>query len=219
MSMRCLASYGLPFGLSTFAVYCRIGSMNTYRRFATTILIMLCLLVPLLSSCGKGGTSSEASEGPGLTSSPPADEQAIGIDMTKAADANPILVTDFDLDELLSAGLPVVLNFGDGSDGALSTLEALAIIHRDLGEHVLIRSVDLAAKPDAREGYPVQVMPTQFFYAADGTPIPLNVNAGVIMSGLYLEGSMEPVFTIHEGPLTLQELIDVLSHMGAVSLL
>ena len=200
-------------------VYGRIGSMNTYRRFATTILIMLCLLTPLLSACRKGGTSSEASEGPGLTSSTPADEQAIGIDMTKAADATPILVTDFDLDELLSVGLPVVLNFGDGSDGALSTLDALAIIHRDLGEYVLIRSVDLEAKPDAREGYPVQVMPTQFFYAADGTPIPLNVNAGVIMSGLYLEGSMEPVFTIHEGPLTLQELIDVLSHMGAVSLL
>ena len=169
------------------------------------ILLLLCLLVAVTAACGDRGKASSS-----------ASEKAIVIDASKPADVSPILVTDFDLEDVLTSGLPVILNFGSDDAGSADTLAALAILHRDIGHLVLIRSVDLAAKPEAREGYPVQVIPTQFFFSADGAPIPLNLEISVLMSGLYLSDTGEPVFTIHEGPLSLTEFAEVLTHMGVV---
>ena len=126
----------------------------------------------------------------------------------------PILITEVNLDDLFAPGLPVILNFGDSSPESAATLAALERINATYGDKVLIRSADLSQNPDAREGFPVQIVPSQFFYAAGGEPIPLLVNIGIPVSSFLAVDTEEPVFTAHEGPLTEEELLVILENMS-----
>ena len=175
-------------------------------------LIAISLLLVLTPSCGPSGGASPPKEGGAQ------EKGAMGVNPHLAADADPILITEFQLDDLLSGGLPVILNFGDGGAASMDTLASLAILHRDIGELVLIRSVDLAKNPAAKEGFPVQIMPTQFFYASDGRPIQLPLDIGVTLSSFNDTDTFETVFTAHEGPLSFDELLKVLVYMDVVAL-
>ena len=175
-----------------------------------TLLVVLSIIVLMVVGCGSGsGTSSDDdpdANGDSTVDAPP--------------DAGPtfIIGTEVDLDNLFSRGLPVILNFGDDSPASMDTLAALEAIHAELGEHILIYSVDLAREPTARQGFPVQVIPSQFFYLDDGTPIPLPVNIEIIMSTFLSTETEEPVFTIHEGPLHAEGFLVILENMGVVSI-
>jgi len=162
------------------------------------LFLLICVAAAGLSGCGSSGAK------PGNTDSPP--------------DPEPILITELDLDYLLSQGLPVILNFGDDSPESLEVLAALERLQKDIGQNVLIRSVDLTQNPAAREGFPIQVMPSQFFYQADGKPIPLPMTLDIIMSSFMDIDTMEPLFTVHEGPLTWEEFLTVLNYVGIIHL-
>jgi hypothetical protein len=112
-----------------------------------------------------------------------------------------IVITEADLDDLLSRRLPLILNFGDDSEESLATLANLEKLNQEYHDKILIRSVDLAQNPGAREGFPAPDLPTQFFYTAEGKPIPLPLIYGPFMSSFVPVDSEEAVFTAHEGPL------------------
>ena len=188
--------------------------MQTHRQyFRHALLLFLSCMFVFATAIGMSGCGSPTDPGDTTDSGDTADATPSNI-----ADPADIVITAVDLDELLSTGLPVVLNFGDDSQDAQDMLDVFTSLYGDLHEHVLIRSVDLAQNPQAREGFPVQVMPTQFFYQADGTPIPLPMSIGVICSVFMSIETEEPLFTAHEGPLSFEELVRMLEFMGVVSL-
>ncbi|MDR0468372.1 MAG: hypothetical protein LBH09_00170, partial [Peptococcaceae bacterium] len=82
---------------------------------------------------------------------------------------------------------------------SLETLTNLAKLDTESSDKILIRSVDLAQNPEAREGFPAPDLPTQFFYTAEGKPIPLPLDYGPFMSSYVSVDTDEAVFTVHEG--------------------
>ncbi|MCL1848185.1 MAG: hypothetical protein FWF83_00710 [Clostridiales bacterium] len=174
-----------------------------------TILVAAILVIP---GCSKADNSSSNSSG-NLPNDSPSSASA-----QDAGQALPFIVTEFNIKEILSCGLPVILNFGDNSQDSQETLSALRELYDILHDYVRIVSVDLAEKPDAKEGYPVQVIPSQFFYGDSGKPIPLPIGIGVLMSAFTSLETEEPMFTIHEGPMTLNEFLVILDHIGVIEL-
>ena len=175
-------------------------------------ILILCAIALLASGCGSSGD---------IPVNQPVEPDPITqpvIDPYSEADSSLFTVSEFDLDELLSHGLPVILNFGDDSQASQETQAALAVVHRDLGHLVHVCSVDLVQNPKAREDYPVQVFPTQFFFYEDGTPIPLPMSIGVIMSSFVSIDTEEPIFTTHEGAMSLDEFLIVLQFMNVITL-
>ena len=176
--------------------------MILQRCAKLTLFAFLSISMILLSGCGSQGSTGN---------------NAGAKDVSKP-DLAEILVKECDLDELLSSGLPVILNFGDDSRESKETVDVLMTLYEEIKEHVIIRSIDLAQNPSGKAGFPIQIIPTQFFYDASGAPIPLPVNIGVILSAFMSVETEEPVFTAHEGPLTLEEFINILAVMGIVSI-
>ena len=182
-----------------------------YLTFSIIILIMVSIAFIFLSGCGSSGGTPDSTPAPANNPPEPSDPS----DLTEPA---PIKVTDFILEDLLSRGMPLILNFGDDSPESLDTLAALTYINQELGQYVLICSVDLAANPQGKEGYPVQVVPSQFFYTEEGKPISLPMDIDILMSSFVSVDTEEPVFTVHEGPLTVEEFLTVLDFMGVITL-
>ena len=181
--------------------------------------VLACLLI-LSAAVGCARAANPAGGPTEDTPGAPAADTSVGAGTgsgSPEAEAS-ILVTEVDLDALLSQGLPVILNFGDDSRESLDTLAALESLQEELSAYVLIRSVDLAQNPDGGEGFPVPTLPTQFFYTADGQPIALAVNIGVLISVYLSVDTEEPVFAAHEGPLSVEDFLRVLQFMGVVTL-
>ena len=169
------------------------------------VSLLLCAAVLVLAGCGtQRNTTTEGD--------PPADLVA-----DTWLDMDDVMLASVDLDGLLADGLPLILYFGDDSQASIDTLDMLLSLHEELRPDALLRVVDLSLYPDAKEGFPVQTIPTQFFYDADGKPIPLPINIGVILSSFISVDTEEPIFTAHEGPLTRDEYTNILRIMGLVS--
>jgi thioredoxin 1 len=180
---------------------------------SAVLIIMLSFATLLSSGCGASGdnppiadSSAGSTGGPDIVSGPPTGQ---------SAEPEPVVITAVDLDHLLSQGLPLILNFGDDSQGSRDTLAALEKIYGDYHRHILIRSVDVARHPEAREGFPnLGLSTSQFFYTADGEPIALPMDIGILMSMFLCIDTEEALFTMHEGPLSENELMIILAYMG-----
>ena len=72
--------------------------------------------------------------------------------------------------------------------------------------------------PQAAENVPVQLIPTQFFFGADGSPfVPSEELQSKIPFIMYVDGEEEDashIFTAHQGGLTEAEMREILSEMG-----
>ena len=177
--------------------------------FLQTLCVITCILTGCSQSNGQSGNQ------PGV----PADKEQSVPSADSVATRLQFTVSAFDLDELISCGLPLILNFGDDGKDSLDTMAALEKLQEEVGHVVRICSVDLVENPQGKEGFPVQVLPTQFFYTAEGLPIPLPVNISVIMSTFMSVDTEEPVFTAHEGPLSYEGFLIILDSMGVITIM
>lgn len=76
-----------------------------------------------------------------------------------------------DLDTLIAYGLPLIIDFG--SDSCIPCKEmapVLQTINAEMQGKAIVKFVDVWKNSDAAKDFPVQVIPTQVFIAADGTP-------------------------------------------------
>jgi thioredoxin 1 len=172
----------------------------------TVAAIAVVLAVSLSVACCGSDAVSAPAPGSDAASAPTSGREAASAptsasDTASASTLEPIVITEVDLDKLLSSGLPLILNFGDASLESMETLANLEKLSDEYPGAILVRSVDLAANPRAREGFPAPILPTQFFYTAEGKPIPLPLAYGPFMSSFVPVDSEEAVFTAHEGPL------------------
>ncbi len=78
---------------------------------------------------------------------------------------------EFDLEKILSYGLPVIVDFG--ADSCIPCKEmapVLAALNQELRGKAIVKFVDVWKNTTASQEVPLQVIPTQFFFNADGTP-------------------------------------------------
>ena len=124
----------------------------------------------------------------------------------------------FDLDTILAHGLPVIVDFGaDSCEPCKDMAPILVELNQELRGKAVIKLVDVWKDSEAAANLPLQVIPTQFFFLADGSPyVPADEEAaaknGFILYELSATG--EHVYTVHQGGLDKAELLAILAEMG-----
>lgn len=121
-----------------------------------------------------------------------------------------------DLNALLTYGLPIIIDFG--SDSCIPCKEMAPVLksaNADYQGKAIIKFVDVWKYTDAANGFPVQVIPTQILFSADGTPYVPSEDLGIEFIFYSVKDTQEHVFTAHQGGLTDEQMRTILADMGA----
>lgn len=122
-----------------------------------------------------------------------------------------------DYEALAAYGLPVIVDYG--SDSCIPCKQMAPVLEKmneEMQGKAFIKFVDVWKYPDAAENVPIQVIPTQVLFNADGTPfVPSDELAQKIQFDMYSSRDTgEHVFTVHQGGLTEEEMRLILNEMG-----
>ena len=121
-----------------------------------------------------------------------------------------------DLATLLAYQLPIIIDFG--SDSCIPCQEMAPVLqsaNEDYQGRAIIKFVDVWKYTDAANNFPVQVIPTQVFINADGTPYVPSDGLGIEFGFYSTKDTQEHVFTVHQGGLTAEQMSKILADMGA----
>jgi thioredoxin 1 len=127
------------------------------------------------------------------------------------------LETDaIDLAALFTYKLPIIIDFG--SDSCIPCQEMAPVLksaNEDYRGKAIIKFVDVWKHTDAASNFPVQVIPTQVFFNANGTPYVPSNDLGIEFGFYSTKDTQQHVFTVHQGGLTAEQLDKILADMGA----
>ena len=126
------------------------------------------------------------------------------------------VTSNLDLEKLKSYGLPIIIDFG--ADSCIPCKEMAPVLielNAQLRGKAIIKFVDVWKYPGLAEGYPLTVIPTQVFIAADGKPYTPEDPQTAQMKLYAMKDSGEHVFTTHEGGLTKEALLKIIGEMEA----
>ena len=121
-----------------------------------------------------------------------------------------------DLERLKSYGLPILIDFG--ADSCVPCKEMAPILEKLNKKYqgkVIVKFVDVRKNPGLAENFPVQLIPTQFFFKSDGSPLPQEANPPFDVIGYIDEETQEHAFTVHQGGLTEEQLEAAFKEMGS----
>lgn len=178
---------------------------NSLLQIGIPILIVIAIvgIYVIKNNEQKAGGNGQTAENGGQ-SQISHDEAAFELDATD----------DFDLEEILSYGLPVIIDFG--SDSCIPCKEmapTLQELNEELRGKVIVKFVDVWENTDAAGDIPLRVIPTQFFFDKDGKPyVPSDENSTFIMYEHKDTG--EHLFTAHEGAMEKEDILAVFAEMG-----
>ncbi len=122
-----------------------------------------------------------------------------------------------DLETLYTHELPIIIDFGaDECVPCVEMAPVLQTLNANLQGQAIIKFVDVWKNPDAADGFPLQVIPTQVIINADGTPyLPSEELAEEIGFTMYeRKQTGEHVYTVHQGGLTEEQMLAILADMG-----
>lgn len=126
--------------------------------------------------------------------------------------------TSFALDKILTFGLPVIIDFGaDSCDPCKEMAPVLLELNQELRGKAIVKFVDVWKNNAAAAGLPLEVIPTQFFFNADGTPYVPTDEEAAAMNGFIMyetKDTGEHVYTVHQGGLDKEAILAVLKEMG-----
>jgi thioredoxin 1 len=123
-----------------------------------------------------------------------------------------------DLAELKSHGLPIIIDFGsDSCEPCKKMAPVLQKANEEMKGKAIIKFVDVWKYPDGADGFPIQVIPTQVFLNADGTPYVPNSELGIEFIQYSSRETGEHIFTVHQGGLTEVQMNMILADMGAMN--
>ncbi len=131
------------------------------------------------------------------------------------SDVDTLNLTSVNLEELQSENLPIIIDFG--ADSCIPCKEmapVLVKLNTEYLDEAVIKFVDVWKYPEASYGFPVQVIPTQIFINADGTPYVPSEDLGVEFIMYADVNTEEHIFTAHQGGLTETEMTLILEDMG-----
>ena len=120
-----------------------------------------------------------------------------------------------DLEQLKSYGLPIIIDFG--ADSCIPCKEMAPVLEKMNEEwqgKVIVKFVDVWKNPGAADNFPVQVIPTQFIFDAEGKPY-VPSDAVEIQFQMYsANDTNEHIYTAHQGGLTEENFRAIFVEMG-----
>lgn len=128
--------------------------------------------------------------------------------------AIPLTVTSIDMGVLKKNNLPIIIDFG--ADSCIPCKEMAPVLKKlneEMQGKAVIQFVDVWKNPDATKDFPVQVIPTQVFYHADGSPYVPSEELEIEFTMYSTKDTNEHIFTVHQGGLTEQQMRDILADM------
>jgi len=123
--------------------------------------------------------------------------------------------TAIDLEQLKSYGLPIVIDFGaDSCVPCKEMAPVLQKLNKEMQGKAIVKFVDVWKNKNAAADFPVDLIPTQFYFDKEGNPfVPKDANA--MQMKLYsTKDTNKHVYTAHEGGMTEAQLRAVLKEMG-----
>ncbi len=120
-----------------------------------------------------------------------------------------------DLKALKSANLPIIIDFG--ADSCIPCKEmapVLVKLNQEMQGKAIIKFVDVWKHPKGAEGFPVQVIPTQIIFNADGTPYVPKQVSDIQFIKYSLDKTNEHAFTAHQGGLSETQMRNILKDLG-----
>ena len=138
-------------------------------------------------------------------------------DDLKGADFSLNATKQIDFAALSEYGLPIIADYGaDSCIPCKQMAPVLKTLNAEMQGKAFIKFVDVWKYYEAAANVPVQVIPTQVFFNADGTPfVPSDELAKEIQFDMYSdkEGGKH-IFTVHQGGLTEEQMRAILKEMG-----
>lgn len=126
-----------------------------------------------------------------------------------------LTVSEIDLEHLKSYGLPIVLDFGSDSCGpCIEMAPTLKKINADWQGKVIVKFTDVWKYTEAAGDFPLDVIPTQFFFDADGNPYVPSESIGINFILYSRRDTDEHVYTAHKGALTEEEFLAIFEELG-----
>lgn len=123
--------------------------------------------------------------------------------------------TSIELETLQSYGLPIIIDFG--ADSCIPCKEMAPVLKKlneEMQDKAIIKFVDVWKYSDAAADFPVQVIPTQVIYTAEGKPYTPSEDLGIELTMYSTKDTNEHVFTVHQGGLTEDQMRAILKDMG-----
>lgn len=119
------------------------------------------------------------------------------------------------LDELKAKKLPIMLNFGSPTCPPCKRMEPDVIaLYKELEGKVIIRYIDVSKYPNIANEFPIRVTPTEIFYDSEGKPYKPSNPEALQMQLFASKETNEHVFTLHEGTLTKEQMLQIFKEMG-----
>ena len=134
-----------------------------------------------------------------------------------AAARVPMEYTVWNEEELFGTGLPLMLDFGSATCGPCQMMKPdLISFYEESYGKVTVRYADVWADPSLAGGFPVNAVPTQFFFNADGTPFePSEELQKQMRFSMYVRrDNDEHVLTAHVGVMTKEQMKQIFREMG-----
>lgn len=182
--------------------------------FKILILAAILFAIATIWFVKNGDTVKTATE-PNAESTQPLESSESATAEEQAADFA-LEAEAIDLAALFQYKLPIIIDFG--SDSCIPCQQMAPVLksaNEDYRGRAIIKFVDVWKYTDAADNFPVQVIPTQVFFNADGTPYVPSDDLGIEFGFYSTKDTQEHVFTVHQGGLTGEQMDKILADMGA----
>ncbi len=126
-----------------------------------------------------------------------------------------LVATTIDLAKLKSYGLPIIIDFG--ADSCIPCKEMAPVLKKlnaELRGKVIVKFVDVWKYKNAAANFPVEVIPTQFFFDKNGKPYVPSDPDKMQMNMYSAKDTNKHVYTSHQGGMTEEQIMAVLTDMG-----
>lgn len=124
-------------------------------------------------------------------------------------------VSSIDLEALKQYKLPIIIDFGsDSCNPCKAMAPVLEAMNAEMQGKAIIKFIDVWKYEQAADGFPIQVIPTQVLFNADGTPYVPGDDIGIEFTMYSYKDTGEHVFTVHQGGLTDEQFRAILADMG-----
>lgn len=187
--------------------------MGKRKSLPVKIVVPVLIVAAIVTVFAVKNAANKSTEPEATENALPAEQS----DNAQSADFSLRETNAVDFEQLSSYGLPVIVDYG--ADTCIPCKEMAPVLekaNKEFEGKAFIKFINVWDYPDAAKNVPVQVIPTQVLFNADGTPfVPSDELAAEIEFIMYQDDDQKHIFTTHQGGLTEEQMWAILKEMGA----